>query len=262
MSKDQDFKKMSRQSNSLQLRGVNVTFNGVKALDSFTGIFSAGSLSAFTGGDGAGKTTLLKLLAGRVEAASGKITRLPDKERIGYQPADSGVWRDMTVLENLRFVSGIYHMNPAHDQERIDYKIESAGLIDARNRLGGQLSRGMRQKLGVIMAALMNLTSSCSTSRLQASTRPVAKTYSLCYHPKRSKVELSCSLQHIWTRGPCLDSVSDEQGKASVCGRFASYAEGCTRQIMRGRAQHRKADNPAIFVRILTASTPSAACLP
>ncbi|MGX5271685.1 hypothetical protein DKK68_01205 [Bifidobacterium asteroides] len=154
MSKDQDFKKMNRQNNSLQLRDVDVTFDGVKALDSFTGTFSAGSLTAFTGGDGAGKTTLLKLLAGRVKAASGKITGLPDKERIGYQPADSGVWRDMTVLENLRFVAGIYHMNPAHAQERIDYLIESAGLIDARNRLGGQLSGGMRQKLGVIMAAL------------------------------------------------------------------------------------------------------------
>ena len=154
MSKDQNVKEIGRQNNSLELKDINVSFDGVKALDSFTGTFSAGSLTAFTGGDGAGKTTLLKLLAGRVKAASGKIAGLPSKERIGYQPADSGVWRDMTVLENLRFVAGAYHMNSAHAQERIDYLIESAGLMDARNRLGGQLSGGMRQKLGVIMAAL------------------------------------------------------------------------------------------------------------
>lgn len=139
---------------TVTLNRVDVSFGTTRALCSFSAVFEPGKVTALTGGDGAGKSTLLKLLAGRVHSDAGSVSGLPPKEEIGYQPADSGVWRDMSVEENLRFVAGVYKMDPSHARDRIEALMASAGLTMARTRIGRNLSGGMRQKLGFIMAAL------------------------------------------------------------------------------------------------------------
>ncbi|BDR52118.1 hypothetical protein KIM372_00250 [Bombiscardovia nodaiensis] len=141
---------------SVTLKQVSVTYHGSTspALNRFTGSLVPGEVTALTGGDGAGKTTLLKLLAGQVQPSDGSVEGLPGKERLGYQPADSGVWRDMSVIENMRFSASIYHMSEVLARPRIQQLLNAANLDYVRDRTGRNLSGGMRQKLGVIMAAL------------------------------------------------------------------------------------------------------------
>jgi len=74
--------------------------------------------------------------------------------RTGFQPETSGVWGDLTVLENLQFVASGYGLDPAHSSRRIAELIQATELVEARDRVGRQLSGGMRQKLGVAMAVL------------------------------------------------------------------------------------------------------------
>lgn len=135
------------------LTGVSVDVDGEVALIDIDLVCASGEVVAVVGGDGAGKTTLSRTLVGLLESRGGTVDR-PPSGRIGYLPATSGVWPDLTVMENLAFVADIYRIPKPEREGRIDRLIERCNLGDARRRLGEQLSGGMRRKLGVAMALL------------------------------------------------------------------------------------------------------------
>jgi ABC-2 type transport system ATP-binding protein len=112
-----------------------------------------GQVTAVVGGDGAGKTTLLRCLAGSLAPDAGTVRR-PVKERVGYQPASSGIYPDLTVAENLDFRAQGYGMSRQAARDRAADYLDRAGLTTAADQLAGQLSGGMRQKLAVIAAML------------------------------------------------------------------------------------------------------------
>jgi ABC-2 type transport system ATP-binding protein len=112
-----------------------------------------GQVTAVVGGDGAGKTSLLRCLAGAQRPDAGQLRR-PVSRQVGYLPASSGLYPDLTVAENLAFRATAYGLPGQPATERTAELIARAGLAGAENRLAGQLSGGMRQKLGVIAALL------------------------------------------------------------------------------------------------------------
>lgn len=138
---------------SLGVDGVAVTFGRAIALTGVTLEVPAGQVTAVVGGDGAGKSTLLRVMAGVVPPQSGTVTSLPEAE-IGYQPATSGVWGHLSVRENLAFVGASYGMSTARVRQRSTDLLEAAGLSGTEGRLGRDLSGGMRQKLGFLLAIL------------------------------------------------------------------------------------------------------------
>jgi ABC-2 type transport system ATP-binding protein len=132
---------------------VSVKYQGQLALDKITLRAQAAQLTAVVGGDGAGKTTLLRCLAGALAPGSGHVRR-PPAGQIGYLSASSGTYPDLTAAENLEFRATAYGLPAARARERSADLLDRAGLGAARDRLAGQLSGGMRQKLGVIAAML------------------------------------------------------------------------------------------------------------
>ncbi len=134
-------------------QAASVWFGKKLALDRVSFHAAPGQVTAVVGGDGAGRTTLLRCLAGALTPRSGQVRR-PDRPRIGYLPASSGIYPDLSVAENLAFRAAAYQMSPAAARERSGQLLERAGLAAASGRLAGQLSGGMRQKLGVIAAML------------------------------------------------------------------------------------------------------------
>ena len=133
--------------------GVGVTFAKTRALDDITMQAAPGMVTAVVGGDGAGKTTLLRCLAGALAPDRGVVTG-PGPRATGYFPASSGTYPDLTVTENLAFRATAYNLHGSAAAERTAELLEHAGLAEVRDRLAGQLSGGMRQKLGVIAAML------------------------------------------------------------------------------------------------------------
>lgn len=131
--------------------GVESVSVGEGSLTDVTVSVNQGTITAVVGGDGAGKTTLCRVMVGLTRVETGDVSR-PSK--IGFQPETSGVWRDLTVVENLALVAGAHRMAPAEKKLRMQELLEVTDLGPARDRLGGQLSGGMRQKLGVAMALL------------------------------------------------------------------------------------------------------------
>lgn len=133
------------------LRSVSVWLGAHQALRGVTAGFEPSSVTAVVGGDGAGKTTLLRCLAGTLSPSEGEVFR-PSRDRIGYMPATSGTYPDLTVAENLQFAAAAYGVPAAEAAARAADELDRLGLGSARERLAGQLSGGMRQRLGALCA--------------------------------------------------------------------------------------------------------------
>lgn len=132
---------------------LRVDFGDTRALDGIDLGIDPGRLVAVVGGDGAGKTTLCRVLARLVEPSAGRV-RLPERDRVAYQSSSSGSWPDLTVAENLGFVARVHRLGASATRRRTAELLGATGLEAAADRLGSQLSGGMRQKLGVAMALL------------------------------------------------------------------------------------------------------------
>ena len=135
------------------VQDLTVTYGSRVALHEVTLAIPRGQVTAVVGSDGSGKTTLARALAGARRAASGRVVR-PTSQQIGYVSAATGAYRDLTVMENLEFSASAYGVRGATLRTRADELLDRTGLTAARDRLGGQLSGGMRQKLAVAMALL------------------------------------------------------------------------------------------------------------
>ena len=132
---------------------VTVRYGDVLALDRVSLSVGTGAVTAVVGADGSGKTTLLRTLVGAVRPSQGRVRR-PDKRLVGYVSAGTGVYRDLTVDENMGFAARAYGISGRTARQRIDELLGRVELIDARRRLAGLLSGGMRQKLALALAVI------------------------------------------------------------------------------------------------------------
>ncbi len=97
-------------------RAESVTrrFGALTAVDGVSMEVRPGEVVGLLGANGAGKTTLIRMFLGLLSTSDGSVEVLggaPDRERrrrLGYVPQNLGLYRDLTVSENLRFVAGAY----------------------------------------------------------------------------------------------------------------------------------------------------------
>ena len=117
-----------------------------------------GSMTALIGPDGAGKTTLLRLLAGILTPVTGEIyvlghplpkEALALQSQIGYMPQRFGLYEDLTVEENLTLFADLHGIPHETREGRFAELLTMTALGPFRKRLAGQLSGGMKQKLGL-----------------------------------------------------------------------------------------------------------------
>jgi ABC-2 type transport system ATP-binding protein len=121
----------------------------------------AGETYGLVGSDGAGKTTTLRLLVGALKLDAGEISIAGYDTRnqinlaraqIGYLSQRFSLYEDLTVLENIRFFAEVRGLPPSEWQPRCLEILEFVGLMDFKDRRAGQLSGGMKQKLGLASA--------------------------------------------------------------------------------------------------------------
>lgn len=130
----------------------------ITAIDHLNMQINKGELTALVGPDGSGKTTLLRLIAGLYKATSGSLNVLGievDKhpqavqDRISYMPQRFGLYEDLSVQENLDLYADLHGVPKDARRQRFKRLLEMTDLAQFTRRLAGQLSGGMKQKLGL-----------------------------------------------------------------------------------------------------------------
>jgi ABC-2 type transport system ATP-binding protein len=138
-------------------------FGDLSAVDQVSFAADRGELFGLVGPDGSGKTTLLRLLAGVLRPSSGdalldgvSVAREPErvKHHIAYMSQRFGLYADLTVRENIEFYADLYRVGRRERLERLERLFHFSGLAPFQNRLAGQLSGGMKQKLGLSCALI------------------------------------------------------------------------------------------------------------
>ncbi|NOD62066.1 MULTISPECIES: ABC transporter ATP-binding protein [unclassified Ruegeria] len=122
-----------------------------------------GQIYGFLGPNGCGKTTTMRMLTGLLTPSSGAISVLdrsmpeaaePLKNEIGYMTQIFSYYRDLTVLENLRFAADIYGIPAKSAAGRIDELLHTYDLTANVHQLSGSMSGGQRQKLALAATVL------------------------------------------------------------------------------------------------------------
>lgn len=105
-------------SAAMQATAVTRRFGSFTAVDAVTMHVDAGEVVGLLGANGAGKTTLIRMLLGLLPTSAGRVRVLggrPDRahrRRLGYVPQNLGLYRDLTVSENLAFITASYGAKP------------------------------------------------------------------------------------------------------------------------------------------------------
>jgi ABC-2 type transport system ATP-binding protein len=154
---------MDNQSSEIEVRDLTRTFDEIVAVDHLSFSVRRGEIFGLVGPDGAGKTTTMRMLAGILAPDSGAISVagcdvLADpetvKNRISYMPQRFGLYEDLTVDENIRFYADLFGVARKAREDRARPLLEACGMGQFRSRLAGNLSGGMKQKLGLVCALI------------------------------------------------------------------------------------------------------------
>jgi ABC-2 type transport system ATP-binding protein len=142
----------------IRVEGLQKRYGQTRALDGLTMAVEPGSIYGFVGPNGAGKTTTMRILATLLQAdgGSGQIAgedvRLHPgrvRARLGFMPDFFGVYEDLSVYEYLDFYARSYGVPAKKRRTTIDELLELIDLPHKRNDMVENLSRGMKQRLGL-----------------------------------------------------------------------------------------------------------------
>jgi ABC-2 type transport system ATP-binding protein len=147
--------------NLVQATNLKKSFGDNHAVDGVSLTITPGEIYGLVGSDGAGKTTTMRLLvgallpdAGEVEVCGYNVLKQVEQARaqIGYLSQRFSMYEDLSVLENIRFFAEVRGLKSSEWLPRCMEILDFVGLASFKDRRAGQLSGGMKQKLGLASA--------------------------------------------------------------------------------------------------------------
>lgn len=133
------------------------------AVDHLSLTVEPGKIYGFLGPNGAGKSTTMNIITGYLGATSGTVMinghdifKEPEeaKKCVGYLPEIPPLYTDMTVLEYLNFVAELKKLEKGLRKRYVEEAMETTGILDVKNRMIRNLSKGYRQRVGFAQAIL------------------------------------------------------------------------------------------------------------
>lgn len=154
---------MSGSDIAIKANNLTRRFGSVTAVDGLSLSIEKSQVYGFLGPNGSGKSTAIRMLCGLLKPTAGTVSVLgydlpaqadAVRSRIGYMTQEFSLYEDMTVLENLRFLSTIYALPRKQRRERIEQALETYDLYDLQHQFSGTMSGGQRQRLALAAATL------------------------------------------------------------------------------------------------------------
>lgn len=144
-------------------RKLEKRFGDFAAVSDISFTAGEGEIVGFLGPNGAGKSTTLRMLStfspptgGTASVAGFDIIEQAEEVRknIGYLPENPPLYNELTVRENLEFVSRIKGIPANKIKAAIDTALEKCAIADTQNKLCKFLSKGYRQRVGIAQAII------------------------------------------------------------------------------------------------------------
>ena len=145
----------------IRVSGLTKDYGIRRAVDNITFEAEQGEILGFLGPNGAGKTTTMRILSGYMPPTEGEATvagydvvaeSIEVRRRVGYLPETVPLYTDMTVFDYLKFMADLRHL--PNGEDRIADTLEMVGMEDRADGYIGNLSKGMRQRIGLAQALL------------------------------------------------------------------------------------------------------------
>ena len=147
----------------IRVRDLVKCYGAITAVDGISFDVEKGQVVGFLGPNGAGKTTTIRILTCFQPATSGSASvgefdvltqSMEVRKRIGYLPESAPLYPEMRVREYLQFRAKLHRLGPAERHRAIGKVIDRCQVADFAERPIGQLSKGMRQRVGLADAML------------------------------------------------------------------------------------------------------------
>lgn len=145
---------------TIEVNNVKKTFGAFTALEDVSFSINKGEIFGFLGPSGSGKTTMIKILTAQLEQSRGVATVLgvpakymeksKNKARFGILTDNSGLYKRLTVEENLLLFSKMYDLPDSAVKEALAF----VNLTDARKKKVSELSKGMIQRVTLARAIM------------------------------------------------------------------------------------------------------------
>ena len=145
----------------IRVNDLTKDYGSRRALHGLTFETQQGEVVGFLGPNGAGKTTTMRILTAYMPPTSGEATvagydvvteSLEVRKRVGYLPETVPLYTDMVVSDYLKFMADLRHLPDAN--ERVGEALEMVGMTDRAGGYIGNLSKGMRQRIGLAQALI------------------------------------------------------------------------------------------------------------
>jgi ABC-2 type transport system ATP-binding protein len=145
----------------IQANGLTKFYGEVPAIRDLTFEARKGEILGFLGPNGAGKTTTMRILTGFMPPSSGRAKvagfdvveeSMDVRRRVGYLPETVPLYPELSVVEYLSFIGALRRVPNLDD--RIDEVLEEVRLVERADSFIGNLSKGLRQRVGLAQALL------------------------------------------------------------------------------------------------------------
>ena len=145
----------------IKVSGLTKDYGARRAINNLNFDAQQGEIVGFLGPNGAGKTTTMRILTGYMPPTDGEAIvagydvveeSLEVRRRVGYLPETVPLYTDMVVFDYLKFMGELRKLPNVED--RVEEVLDMVGLIDRADGYIGNLSKGMRQRVGLAQALL------------------------------------------------------------------------------------------------------------
>jgi len=147
----------------IEIEKLTKYYGDFLAVNSISFSVNKGEIFGFLGPNGAGKTTTIRMLTGILEPTDGNLRvlgydlrseKIKVRENMGIVPETANPYIDLTAMQNLRLVGGLYGMKKSVIKERSEYLLSLFELSDRKDKKVRAFSKGMKQRLSLAMAML------------------------------------------------------------------------------------------------------------